>query len=340
MKLAAARVAAAMLLAEIERRPHAAADVCVTELQQLWSGFGSVLLVNDALIVKEVRLPDRDLSYPELRDLGSHRVEAAFYERHAARLLAEPIALRVPKPLLVRADEQQITICMTRLDGEAVNGDLDRATAHAALETLAGLHAAYWGIGEAEIDGLHEHGSFWHLDARQAEFREMPHGGWEGRLRLAARALDLRLKADAMQTCVHGDPKDANFFFAPSGAQLFDFQWIGRAPPSKDLAYLFTCCARVKAPAVEAALLAHYHAALTEKLRAKGIEPPPLRAVRDSLQLAYADLARWMSGWEGGWWAKPLLSARTRLLLDELDGGTPLRDEQAYIDAVFARFPP
>ena len=62
--------------------------------------------------------------------------------------------------------------------------------------------------------------------------------------------------------------------------------------------------------------------------------------MRDSLQLAYADLARWMSGWEGGWWAKPLLSARTRLLLDELDGGTPLRDEQAYIDAVFARFPP
>ena len=42
----------------------------------------------------------------------------------------------------------------------------------------------------------------------------MPTRGWEGRLRLAAKGLDARLKADAMQTIVHGDAKDANMLFA------------------------------------------------------------------------------------------------------------------------------
>jgi hypothetical protein len=38
----------------------------------------------------------------------------------------------------------------------------------------------------------------------------MPTWGWEGRLRLAAKAIDLRLKSDPLQTICHGDAKKEN----------------------------------------------------------------------------------------------------------------------------------
>ena len=64
-----------------------------------------------------------------------------------------------------------------------------------------------------------------YLDTRADEFDSMPTRGWEGRLRLAAKAIDARLKADPMQSVVHGDPKDANFYCAADGTpQLYDFQ--------------------------------------------------------------------------------------------------------------------
>ena len=70
----------------------------------------------------------------------------------------------------------------------------------------------------------------------------MPTRGWEGRLRLAAKAIDERLKADPMQSVVHGDPKDANFYFAADGTpQLYDFQYCGKACPAKDVAYCLCC---------------------------------------------------------------------------------------------------
>ena len=92
-----------------------------------------------------------------------------------------------------------------------------------------------------------------------------------------------------MQTIIHGDAKDANMLFvdhqeqpeethagvpseeggegkAETGpgrtdpklvCQLYDFQYIGKAPPTKDLAYAFACASNV--PAAEEALLQHYH---------------------------------------------------------------------------------
>jgi aminoglycoside phosphotransferase (APT) family kinase protein len=43
----------------------------------------------------------------------------------------------------------------------------------------------------------------------------MPDQGWEGRLRLAAKAIDWRLRVDGeMQTVIHGDAKGANMLIA------------------------------------------------------------------------------------------------------------------------------
>ena len=58
----------------------------------------------------------------------------------------------------------------------------------------------------------------------------MPRKGWEGRLKLAARAIDERLRRDEMQCCIHGDAKDANMLFhsdddGSGGVSMYDFQY-------------------------------------------------------------------------------------------------------------------
>ena len=42
-------------------------------------------------------------------------------------------------------------------------------------------------------------------------------------------------EADKMQTMCHGDPKGANIMFdEEQGISFYDFQWFGKAPPSKE----------------------------------------------------------------------------------------------------------
>ena len=167
----------------------------------------------------------------------------------------------------------------------------------------------------------------------------MGSSGWMGRLKLAARAIDLRLKADPLQSVCHGDAKGANIVYATGeGGKavplVYDFQYCGKAPPTKDLAYALTCASN--APEQEARLLEGYHAELSALLKASGDAPPELSQIQASLGLALADLGRWMSGW--GWWGHDL-SHRIKPLLDTLDGGTPLASEEAYREAVWRVYP-
>ena len=105
----------------------------------------------------------------------------------------------------------------------------------------------------------------------------------------------------------------------------------------QDVAYLlYTATDAPYGSAEERSLVAHYHAELTSVLHARGIAPPGLAAFEQSLDVASADLARFLVGW--GWWARPGLAARTRKLLDELDGGTQL-SASLYATALAAARP-
>jgi hypothetical protein len=89
----------------------------------------------------------------------------------------------------------------------------------------------------------------------------------------------------------------------------------------------------------------HYHRALGTALAARSMEPPPLAALEELLELAIADLTRWLSGfgWKTGVRAPPTgeaLRRRARAVLDAIDGGEALADEAAYTRATFSRFPP
>jgi hypothetical protein len=335
---------AARLLAQIALREGGAPPTSaprVTPMQPLWSGMGGLFLLDGRVVLKTAAYPHADAP-PDLsrgplspaRDVASYRCEAAFYAKHAPRLLAPPVALELPAPLLVESTDRGFALCMRKLDGAPVGGgSLSAAEAGAVLDWLAKFHDAFWAPRPAELDGLQPQGTYWYLDTRLGgEFANMPAAGWEGRLRAAARALDERCKRDALQTCVHGDAKAANFFVrtARDGAlvaQAFDFQYAGLAPPTKDLAYfLGTATDAAHGSAAETALLERYLATLSERLRLRGVEPPTMRALRGSLDVASADLARFLVGW--GWWARPSLRARTVALLDELDGGRCLTEDE------------
>lgn len=318
-------------------------EACARPVARLWGGMGSVFEITVTtttgstvtIVAKRIKLPHRCTSVSDKRKKDSYDVEAAFYRNgHAEQLICA--GCRVPFPLFVENSRGDgLTICMSKLEGKA--GWMDELQTKAVMSWLAGLHATFWGrrADEAVAAGLQPQGCYWYLDTRAEEHERMPSGGWEGRLRLAARAIDLRLKADPMQSVCHGDAKDANIFFADGeGALVYDFQYCGKAPPTKDLAYTLTCASNV--PSSEEALLRHYHSELSRRLEAQGDEPPTMEALRTALALSYCDLGRWMSGW--GWWGNPI-DDKIIAVLDRLDGGTALQSEQEYMDAVQREFP-
>jgi len=321
-------------------------DIRSTPVARLWKGMGSVheLRIRTqegedvVFLAKRIQLPKKCSSLGDRRKKDSYEVEATFYSKgHAEEMIQA--GCPVPFPLLVdHSRGSGLTICMTKLHG--LPGRLNEEQSRAALSWLARLHGTYWGpLADAAVErGLQPQGTFWYLDTRPEELANMPSRGWEGRLKLAAKALDLRLKADPMQTICHGDPKGENMLFAEKGGELealvYDFQYLGKAPPTKDLAYLFTCAS--SSPELEQRLLRFYHSELSKVLEGRHV-PPTFEELDASLALSFCDLARWMSGW-GGWWGENIVY-KTQEVLFRLDGGTKLASEEAYIDAMRREFP-
>lgn len=313
----------------------------------LWAGMGNVYKLTitrtsgdtSTIMAKRVVLPPTCDSIGDQRKKDSYDVEAAFYSKGHAEKLIGASAI-VPYPLHVEATRgANVTICMTALDGRSsFKGDTE-----AFVGWLARLHATYWGPARADAavkSGLQAQGCYWHLDTRPDEHKRMGSSGWMGRLKLAARAIDERLKADPMQTVTHGDAKGANILYM-SGAGgvcvplVYDFQYCGKACAAKDLAYFFN----VEADAgEEEQLLTAYHAELTRLLEAQGDTPPSVEALRTSHELALCDWRRFSEVGLGGW-GDGRANRRVQKVLDRLDGGTPLASEQAYVDAIFREFP-
>ena len=331
-------------LCEKSAVPPKVASANARSIASLWGGMGSIEQITATteehgkivFVAKVIKLPKGRLSVGDQRKADSYDVEAAFYGNHATKLIAA--GCTVPCPIAVDRGPP-LVICMSLLEGHD-NFRMDKKMSAAALNWLARLHALYWGAkaDAAVSSGLQKQGCYWYLDTRFEEHERMPNKGWEGRLRLAARALDARLKADPLQSIVHGDAKEANMIITKDGSIGFvDFQYCGKACVAKDLAYCL-CCAS-DTPEEEASLLKGYHQDLSQLLIAQGDTPPELNKLEDALELAYADLGRWMSGW--GWWGHAgMLRERIVKLLDKLDGGSALKGGEAeYKEAVMRAFP-
>jgi thiamine kinase-like enzyme len=125
---------------------------------------------------------------------------------------------------------------------------MEGETAEAAVRSVARLHAFFWGetksTAAVEDIGLAAQGTYWYLDTRPDEYDSMDgRRGISGKLKKAARGIDAALKEHEYQTICHGDLKACNMSMSndPQCVTLVDFQYMGRACPTKDLAYLFVC---------------------------------------------------------------------------------------------------
>eukprot|EP00980_Cylindrotheca_fusiformis_P014941 scaffold4090_cov65-Cylindrotheca_fusiformis.AAC.3 len=241
------------------------------------------------------------LSLGDQRKADSYLVEANFYQHLAPSLRRTDFHL--PIPYFVEKDDDDdddtkrrrhnnntITICMSEIHGQPASGSFvnNSKSRHdeicAVLKWLATFHGATWGMKNQNVVGLLQPvGSYWHLDTRPNEHQSIKNKGWQGRLKRAARAIDERLKNDPiLQCCIHGDVKDANMlFFTTSNnnnnnnkkeeelqVAMYDFQYCGKSPPTKDLAYFF-CVAAETNRDEDNIYLEFYHQQLIQRLQEK-----------------------------------------------------------------------
>ena len=304
--------------------------ISVKNVCRLWAGMGHVYELSfgtptNRLIVKCVNPdPSQVDSLGGRRKVASYQVEANFYERYAERLIDDH-DLQLPRPLHVEHNGNQTIICMSKLENDSKHGNVEEEV----IKWLAKLHAATW---KSDAEGLQPSGSYWYLDTRPDEHADMPRTGWQGRLKRAARAIDSRLQRDPMQCIIHGDAKDANILWTKDGkVAMCDFQYCGKGPPTRDLAY-FLCSS--SNPCQEDAFLRAYYETLIQLLP-NTVTNPSFEQLKESLELAYCDYARFMSGW--GFWGNAV-SQRVIAVLDRLDGGSDLGSEEAYDRAVRREF--
>ena len=168
----------------------------------------------------------------------------------------------------------------------------------------------------------------------------------------------------ARRTLIHGDPKGDNLLLSepniggngPSGitAAAYDLQYCGGGLGVRDVAYFLASSVDAKVLGTrEAELVAAYHAALMAGLAVRGIHRGtgtiegvgggasgvyPLEELRDDLDVAVTDYARFMAGW-GFWGNAAWAAAAATRCLDRIDGGQILASEEEYIDAIARAYP-
>ena len=330
------------------------ADLKFTSVARLWGGMGYIYRVDvqssnnspgagcqvvTSRIVKYVRLPQSSssLSRGDQRKADSYHCEANFYQ-HVVPLLQgrEGSNVDLPETFHVERTDKSVLIVMSHIETASDSYFLTVPRTQLVLTWLARFHAATWGAQWADKYGLQTQGTYWYLDTRPDEHASMSNRGWEGRLKLAARAINDRLQRDSSQCLVHGDTKEANLLFDKHDKDrvvLCDFQYCGRGTPAQDLAYFF-CSSIEDLDRRELDYLQHYLGQLEMFLPAD-TTAPTLTELQDSLDWAYCDFQRFMCGW-GNWGNS--LQERVKAKLNTLDDGKSLGSEEAYSVAMQQRF--
>jgi Ser/Thr protein kinase RdoA (MazF antagonist) len=226
-------------------------------------------------------------------------VERTFYERYAPET---DDGCRVPRCLGTTELGGGWAFVLEDLDASGYpgrRGDLSGPALDGALRWLAGFHGRFLGHSP---EGLWQEGTYWHLATRPDELEATT----DPALKAAAHALDRQLAAASFRTLVHGDAKVANLCFSQDGGQVaaVDFQYVGGGCGMKDVAYLFSSCLSERALARHAdGLLDTYFVHLRAALAETDVDVAALETEWRALYpVAWADFARFLSGWAPGHW--------------------------------------
>lgn len=279
-------------------------------IQTLWSGYGEILKLElsnsrkaNSVIVKYIDLPD-NASHPRgwntklshQRKVKSYEVEMAWYN-HYSKICDSSCRVAQLYGSVSTADSH--IIIMEDLDASGFpirKSHLDKEGVKTCLSWLANFHATFINVTP---DGLWQTGSYWHLETRPDELKEMANGP----LKLYASEIDKKLSNCKYQTFVHGDAKVANFCFSQDELSVaaVDFQYIGGGCGMKDVAYfLGSCLDEYECQRGEEEYLDHYFSELKLALdiNKSKIDVQELEAEwRDMYAWAWTDFYRFLLGW-------------------------------------------
>lgn len=309
-------------------------------------GTVGVFLVDDRMIYKRI-IWSRHVG--SLYDVW--QAEIGFAQQHVPRLIAN-FSVRLSETLIAREVKDGFQLAVARAVGSSgfTQEDMSDVRVVAALEEVAKLHAALWGLGWPRKGG------WWHFERMHASnFVALSKEGclWH-RVRLAARAISLRLLADPTQTLLHGDLHSGNIFFTHDksagriNGTLIDFGQTGTGAAAKDLAYMFGVVGVDGDEARELRMLRTYHTHLRDFLGRAGVAAPSFEVLLESYSFAYVDYCKtFRAGLSQKARSEPRaavrygnMERRTRLLLNAIDDGKALANESSYVEAVFRRMPP
>ena len=301
----------------------------VEVIQSLWSGYGELKRFfleggkHSAVIVKHIQMPETahhprgwNTKLSHQRKLKSYMVEANWYQYFSAKTTQD---CKVPAIYHVLKQESELVLIMEDLDtsGFGLRHHPESVTLELAkncLSWLANFHATFMGH---TAEGLWPVGTYWHLDTRPDEWKQMKNAD----LKKAADDIDRQLNTGHFKTLVHGDAKLANFCFSENGkVAAVDFQYVGQGCGMKDVAYLISSCFdEAEIEKYEKELFDHYFNELQLALH----NTHDFQLVKEEWErlyaYAWADFYRFLDGWSPGHWKMHGYSKRlTQRVLDEL----------------------
>lgn len=311
----------------------------VQEIQELWSGYGSILRFqltgskHSTVVVKHINLRDAgnhprgwNTNLGHQRKLRSYQVETTWYRNWAHRCSEKS---RVPRCLNMQNHESETVIVLEDLDAEGFpdrRQTVGKKEIRACLNWLAWFHATFM---EAIPEGLWPQGTYWHLETRPDELEALE----DISLKKAAVTIDKILRECCYTTLVHGDAKLANFCFARDGKEVaaVDFQYVGGGCGMKDLGYFIgSCLGEDDCEQQENWLLETYflelHKALAEckpEINGQLVESEWRRL----FPYAWTDFHRFLKGWSPGHWKLNCYSEKiAKNIVDTISCPHPLSD--------------
>lgn len=291
------------------RSATSASSITVGEkLQELWSGYGSIIRIHldlpdkPTVILKSIN-PPLTASHPRgwntgtshERKLRSYEVEACFYQCCASQTGESS---RIPEFLGYCQQENSRFILLEDLDTLFPRRceHLTVEQVAVCLDWLANFHATHMG---STAEGLWPVGTYWHLGTRRDEFVAMA----DGAIKRRADDIDRALNQCRYQTLVHGDAKIANFCFSDNLTTVaaVDFQYVGGGCGMKDIVYfLGSCLPASDCEKHEQRLLECYFGSLSAALapRMSDTDIVALETEWKSLYaIAWTDFYRFLMGW-------------------------------------------
>ena len=283
------------------------------EIQSLWSGYGKISRYElEASTRKSVVVKCIDLgaasSHPRgwntdhshNRKVKSYEIETHWYRYWSSKCTG---LCKVPEFLGFYNEGEKTWIVLEDLKENYphVVNELNLKGIKLCLDWLANFHACFL---DADPRGLWPIGTYWHLETRPDELREMP----TSELKAKAHLIDEALNDCRYKTIVHGDAKLANFCFSANleKAAAVDFQYVGGGCGMKDVVYfLGSCLHEDELEEYEEELLAHYFDSFRSSLSKSHPEIDSNEVEqewREMYPIASTDFLRFLMGWMPGHW--------------------------------------